>query len=154
MQSSTWIYSLANDIDDTKADQLRSDFDKFTQVWNSHGTPVDGLVRIYYHRFIVIQADPKVVRPSGCSIDSLKHAVARILSEHQLECLDAAYVFYKVGEEINAVHFQKIPQLVADGTLAARTIVFDHSLNQSDDLSKWEMPMEETWLRRFLRVKQ
>lgn len=154
MQSYTWIYSLTDEISSEKVATLRNDFDQFTQEWKSHGTPVDGLIRIFYNRFVVIQSDPGVNRPSGCSIDSLKKAIGQILTQHELKWLDAAYVFFRNSEgNIQHTHFQQIPTKVASGDLLASTTVFDHSLSQSDDMSKWEVPMEDTWLRRYLAVK-
>lgn len=155
MQSYTWIYSLETEVSDTHASQLRIDFDKFVQQWKSHGTPVDGLIRLFYNRFVVIQSDPAVSRPSGCSIDSLKRGIAQILKQHNLSWLEAAYVFYRdANGQIQHMHYQHISSKVSSGELHAETIVFDHSLSQSDDMSKWEVPMNQTWLKRYLRIKQ
>ena len=65
--------------------------------------------------------------------------------------LDASTIFYRDAEgQIQQVHFSKIKALVEQGVVHAATIVFDHSLGQSDDLSQWELPMEQTWMRRHL----
>ena len=48
------------------------------------------------------------------------------------------------------VHFQQVPELVANGTLHEDAIVFDHSLSNSDDLSNWEVSMKNTWMKRYL----
>ncbi|MEM6344488.1 MAG: hypothetical protein AAF927_11435 [Bacteroidota bacterium] len=155
MQSYTWFYSLANALSLEEEQALAADFEHFLAQWKSHGTPVEGLIKIRYGRFIIVQSNPAEARPSGCSIDSLKKSVGTILDKHGLKVLDASYVYYRSGTEINAVHFRELNQLAADGRLEAETIVFDHSLAQSDDLSKWELPLKQTWLKRYLpKVKQ
>ena len=151
MQAYTWFYSLVTPLTASQEAALRADFAAFTQQWQSHGTPVDGLIQVKYKRFIIAQANPTDSRPSGCSIDSLKRGIEQILVRHQLPWLDAAYVFFrKDTDEIEAVHFREIATLVQSGTLKADTTVFDHSLSQSDDLSKWEVPLKQTWLKRHI----
>ena len=148
MQQYTWFYSLKSTLSPETKQALEVDFAQFLNQWKTHGTPVDGLINLQHDRFIIIQSDPGVSRPSGCSIDSLKQNISQIISNHGLEVLDAANVFYRSAEgQIDVTHFSKISALVAKGTLTPETIVFDHSLDQSDDLSKWELPMSQTWFK-------
>ena len=155
MQNYTWFYSLKSSLSPEQEQALEVDFANFLNQWKTHGTPVDGLIALKYGRFIIIQSDPQVSRPSGCSIDSLKRSISQILNAHGHEVLDAAHVYYRdQNQDIQVTHFSKIPSLVASGDLTPETIVFDHSLAQSDDLSKWELPMSQTWLDRYFANKQ
>ncbi|MEZ4847271.1 MAG: hypothetical protein R3B93_01285 [Bacteroidia bacterium] len=97
MQQYTWFYSLKSPLSPEQVAALEVDFAQFLSKWNTHGTPVDGLITLKYNRFIIIQSDPKVARPSGCSIDSLKRAIGEILNAHRLEVVDSAYIFYGMG---------------------------------------------------------
>lgn len=151
MQTYTWIFSLAEPVTDSVASDLNRDFAAFQAQWKSHGTPVTGLITLHHQRFVIIQSKDDESRPSGCSIDGLRRGVTGILQHHNLEWLEGGEVFYRdAAGEIQVVHFQKIQSLVADGRLLPETIVFDHSLSNSDDLSLWEVPMNQTWMKRFL----
>lgn len=151
MQSHTWIFSLAAPISADNRSSLMSAFDVFQAQWQSHGTPVNGLIQVKHDRFVVIQAKADESRPSGCSIDSLRRGVTTILQQHRLTWLEGGEVFYHTeAGEIEMVHFQHIPSLVANGALTADTTVFDHSLSHTDDLDKWEVPMSSTWMKRYL----
>ncbi|MEO1450937.1 MAG: hypothetical protein AAFV07_15515 [Bacteroidota bacterium] len=151
MQRYTWFFTLTEALNPATEQALTADFGRFAAQWQSHGTPVDGLIRIKHSRFVIAQANPGDDRPSGCSIDSLKRGISQILQHHQLPTLDNAYVCYQGADaSVAVVHFQQIPTLVADGTLGADTLVFDHTLSQSDDLNKWEVSLKDTWLARFL----
>ncbi len=155
MQQYTWFFSLEKPLSAEEEAALQSDFDRFTAQWKSHGTPVSGLIQIRYGRFVVVQADPSQARPSGCSIDSLKRGVEELLRRRDIAWLDPAWVFYRRDNgEIDKVMFNQIPALLADGEMHAETLVFDHSLAQSDDLSRWEVPMQQTWLSRYLTTKK
>ena len=151
MQEYTWFYSLKEMPDAAAAARMQAGFDAFLANWKSHGTPVDGLIRFVYNRFIIIQSDPGQGRPSGCSIDSLRRGVEQVLSDCGVEWLDASHIFYRDAQgEIRYAHFSQIKSLVAEGGLHEGAIVFDHSLGQSDDLDQWEKPMAQTWMRRHL----
>lgn len=155
MQLYTWFFPLAQPVGEAQKALLQADLDGFAAQWESHGTPVEGLITLRYDRFVVIQANPGDSRPSGCSIDSLKRGVEAILNGHQLQWLDPAWVFYREGtDQIQAVKFNQIPALLEEGKISPETIVFDNTLNQSDDLSRWEVPLQDTWLRRYLTSKK
>lgn len=151
MQRYTWFFTLTNELDTAAESALAANFARFAAQWQSHGTPVEGLIRIRHGRFVIAQANPADNRPSGCSIDSLKRGITQILQQHQLSTLDNAYISYQTPTGAVAIaHFQQIPALVAAGTLGADTLVFDHTLSQSDDLQKWEVLLKDSWLARFL----
>lgn len=155
MQSYTWFFSLASPLTDAQEAALLRDFQAFTAQWESHGTPVTGLIQVKYKRFVIAQASPNEARPSGCSIDSLRRGIEQILAHHRFAYLDPSQVFFRTeGGTIETVDFRQIPQLVSAGQLQADTMVFDHSLSHTDDLNKWEVPMHTTWLSRYLSVKQ
>ena len=150
MQRYTWIYSLSQPIDDAQTAYLQQAFGAFLGKWNSHGSPIAGEITLAYERFVIIQANPGEDRPSGCSIDSLKRTVEGILQQKGLSWVEASEVFYKVGEEIRSIDFRELASKIQQGILGPETIVFDHTLSQSDDLSKWEVPLKDTWMKRFL----
>lgn len=155
MQQYTWFFSLAQPIDAQQQAQLQADFDAFTAQWKSHGTPVSGLINLRYGQFVVVQASPDEARPSGCSIDSLKRGVEGILQRHALTWLDPAWVFYRDAQgEIKRTLFNQVPALLVSGEMHEDTVVFDHSLSQTDDLARWEVPMRDTWLSRYLTTKK
>ncbi|MDP5170302.1 MAG: hypothetical protein NWR72_08645 [Bacteroidia bacterium] len=151
MQQYTWIFSLLTPVGTSTAEQMTQAFEAFQAQWKTHGTPVQGLIKLHHNQFVVIQAKNDDSRPSGCSIDSLRRAVTSILEQHRLPWAEGGEIFFRnASGDIQMVHFQQIKALVADGTLNEDSIVFDHSLSNSDDLSLWEVPLADTWMKRFL----
>ncbi|TAE47284.1 MAG: hypothetical protein EAZ89_18325 [Bacteroidetes bacterium] len=151
MQQYTWFYSLKSPLLPEQEKALLSDFQRFIQSWKSHGTPVEGEMLIREKRFVIASANPEGDRPSGCSIDNLRRTIETILTRNGIEWLEAGYIFYRQPDgDIVPVHFRDIQSLIHAGQIGADTIVFDHSLDQSDDLGRWEVPMSQTWLRRYL----
>ena len=147
----TWIYTLHADADSALADALQADFDLFLNQWKTHGTPVKGSIQVHHHRFIIVQADPADDRPSGCSIDSMRHAVEAILQKHHQSWLDNGKIAYRAADDsIQAIGFQQIGSLLESGELHPDAIVFDNTLSHTDDLANWELPLKQTWMKRYL----
>lgn len=151
MQQFTWIFSLQHRLTPEVKENLQKDLNQFTSQWKSHGTPVEGLIQIKRDQFVMAQADPSVARPSGCSIDSLRRGVDQILRHHDIPIYEPAFVGYEnEAGETDFVDFRQISQYVKEGKLTPETTIFDNTLSQSDDLTLWEKPMKDTWLKRYL----
>lgn len=148
-----WFYSLTNTLTVAQTDSLSQQFQAFLAQWKSHGTPVTGNIDIKYARFILISLAESSENPSGCSIDSMRHAVEKILKSHEITWLEASTVFFRNKDgEIQNADFRLIPQLVADNILTPDSIVFDNSLSNTGLLEKWEVKMADTWMRRYLNL--
>ncbi|MDX1905841.1 MAG: hypothetical protein SF053_02325 [Bacteroidia bacterium] len=151
MQQYTWIYTLSEPLTDDAATALQEAFDQFTRQWKSHGDLVTGRIELHAHRFVTVQADPAQHRPSGCSIDTMRRTVTEILTQRSLTWLDASWIAWRDKDHhIRTVHYREIAALIRAGEMGPDTLVFDHSLGQSDDLSRWELPLAQTWMARFL----
>jgi hypothetical protein len=151
MQQYTWFYSFEKPFSESIEKELSSAFTQFLQNWKSHGKDIYGSIRIAHRQFVIIQTDDNKERPSGCSIDSMKSATERILQGAGLDWTDAGRIFFRTSSgEIGSTDFRELDKLIQIGTLHADTIVFDHSLGQTDDLSRWEIPLKESWMARFL----
>ncbi|WNJ21065.1 hypothetical protein [Pontibacter sp. G13] len=151
MQSNTWFFSLEQPLTPDQEAALGAALSEFAGQWKSHGASVDGLMQIKHHQFIIARSNPGDDRPSGCSIDSLKRGISSILQQMGFAWADSAQVYYQTTDgQIQSTHFSQIRQKIDTGELTPDTQVFDHSLDQSDDLSKWEAPLKQTWLKRFL----
>ncbi len=151
MQLYTWIFSLESTLTEAQNTQLEQTFQRYLEKWNSHGRPISAQILVRHNRFVLVQADPDENRPSGCSIDSLKRAVSQILEAEGLNSVDASRVFYKDPTgKVASIDFRELPNALKEGTISPETQVFDHSLGQSDDLSRWEVSLQDTWMKRFL----
>ncbi|MDX2284324.1 MAG: hypothetical protein NW241_09185 [Bacteroidia bacterium] len=152
MQQYTWIYSLGQPLDTAAESRLRAGLEAFVQRWKTHGEPVRGAFDVRHGRFVLVQADPQDHRPSGCSIDSMRKAVEETLRAQDLSVLDPGILFYRDAEgAICQLHHRELKSAIETGLLHAGTPVFDHTLGQSDDLSRWEVPLSSTWMARFLK---
>jgi hypothetical protein len=146
---SNWIFQSANKLTPSQQDSIRKSIDAFLEKWNAHGTPVPGTGEIKHDRFILLQAEAGST--SGCSIDSMTREISSLLSREGILRTESGMIFYHAGNgEISAVDFREVENLIASGEIGPETVIFDNTMGQSDDLSKWEVPLKETWLARYL----
>ena len=145
----TWIFQLAEDIPADQQAPLQASLVRLTADWKAHGAPVPGEADIRHDRFVVVQAEPGST--SGCSIDAMTHGVEDLLSQAQLRLLPPNYIFFRHDDgTLDHLDFRDMPEAIRDGRLHAGTIVYDSSLNQTNDLKRWEVKLQDSWLARDL----
>lgn len=146
-----WIFQLKNALSAAEQAPLQQSLDQLTADWKAHGAPVPGQAEIRYDRFVIVQAAPGST--SGCSIDSMTRGVEALLAQRQAEVLSPNYIFYRNAEGALAqVDFREVAAAIAAGTLTADTVIYDSTLGQSHDLSRWEVKLSDSWLSRYLPV--
>lgn len=144
-----WIFQLATSPSTTIKAMLLPQLDAFMETWKAHGAPVPGHARLLHDRFVVVQAEPG--HASGCSIDSMTKGVTEILAQHGLEALGADRIFFREQDgSIAHIDFKEAKAALLSGRMNAQTTVFDSTLGNAHQLEQWEVPLEKTWLKRFL----
>ncbi len=146
----TWIFQLLEPLSLAQVEKINTETATFLNSWKAHGTPVPGSAEIRYNRFVVLKSQEGTA--SGCSIDAMTREVGRILNEAGAKSAESGLIFYRDGGEIKTVDFREVEKLIAGGMLHADTIIFENTLGHTNDLSRWELPLKETWLARFLTV--
>lgn len=147
-----WIFQLASTPDSGQSAILTSGLDHLMQTWKAHGSPVPGTYQVKYDRFLIVQAEPG--HASGCSIDSMNRSVSEILTNANISVLGAERVLFRAHDgSISDIDFKEVKAAIQDGRLNAESIVFDGTLANSNDLAKWEVPLSQTWMARFLTVR-
>ncbi|MBX3103095.1 MAG: hypothetical protein KF690_11345 [Bacteroidetes bacterium] len=140
---SLWIFPLNRPAPDSLEELLRAAL----AGWQAHKQPVQSCVTVVDAYFVIVEA---LSDTSGCGIDWLQKAVTEVLTTQELEVLDAAEVLYQTPQGISRVHFQHVPELLANGTLTAGTVVYDHTCVHRGTLDGFRTPLGQTWLSRYL----
>lgn len=144
-----WIFQLKDSLSSAQQEALAPALTKLVDDWKSHGAMVPGEYGIKYDRFIVVQAEPGST--SGCSIDSMNHGVDAILEQNGLEALPHNNIFFRTAEGgLDYVDFREVRTAIAAGRLGPDTQIFDSSLGQTNDFSRWEIKLADSWMSRFL----
>lgn len=144
-----WIFQLKASATEEQQSQIQGHLDALMASWKAHGTPVPGQAEIRHDRFIVVQATPGAT--SGCSIDSMTHGVEDILRAAGLELLPHGNILYRAADgSIADLNFREVGAAVREGHLQPDTLIFDATLGQVNDLSRFEVLLKDSWMSRYL----
>lgn len=145
----TWIFQLSADLSPEQENAVNAGVKLFLGNWKSHGHPVTGTGGVKHHRFIILQAEEGST--SGCSIDSMTREMEQILSALKLQLLDSAHILYRRPDEsLGQIHFREVKTAIENGILSPETIIFDISMGQTSDLNRFELPLSQSWMGKYL----
>lgn len=151
MSNRVWVYLSDKTFSPEVEGGIKTDIEKFLSDWNAHGTSLSASYAILHRHFIIVRADEEKFSASGCSIDKQLRFVKEAEQKYGLSLLNRLIVAYKDGNEIRVVHSAKIPELLSSGQINENTLVFNIGVgNDAEFASKFEIPLKESWLVKFL----
>jgi hypothetical protein len=148
-----WIFGVSRPLDAQEETRLLNRVDAFIDGWAAHGHPLAAGRAWLEGRFLLVGVDDRVTAPSGCSIDALIRALARLESELDIEVVGNAPVWYRgpsgSPERVSRPAFRK---LAREGAVGLDTPVFDLSLIRLGDFrsGRFEGPARDHWHARLL----
>jgi len=147
-----WVFAAPRPLEPAEAETLLARVDGFLARWAAHGAPVLGARDLRHARFLLVAADERATGVSGCSIDSLFHALAEVEEALGTELRrTASLVLYRDAEgDVRATDRADFRRLAAAGEVGEDTVVFDNTVATVGDLraGKWERPFREAWHAR------
>lgn len=149
--SRVWIYQADREFTQEEIELISAKALLFIDNWTRHGDDLKGSFTIKYSQFLVLAVDEGFNNVSGCSIDSSVHFVQEIEKELNIDLMDKMNISFKDGENINIVKLSDFKKFVEDKKITSNTIVFNNMINTKEDFeTKWEVPANESWHKRFL----
>jgi hypothetical protein len=145
-----WIFAADRPLDARESATLLDIVDRFVAGWAAHGAPVVGGRDWRHDRFLLVGADERATGVSGCSTDTLFHALGAAEQTLGVSLRDASLVFWR--DEHGAIHSAPRPgfrALAAAGSVDGTTVVFDHTIPTVGDLrERWEVRLADSWHAR------
>jgi hypothetical protein len=151
--SKVWVYQSSREFTVEETQAINKLIKQFTANWTSHklAVPADGAV--LYNRFVVLMVDESEAGVGGCSIDSSVRFIKDVQDKYNTDFFDRLSVAYKVGEQVKLASKPEFEEQIAKGEVTDETIVFNNLIaTKADLLSKWEIPLKESWHARVFAV--
>lgn len=145
-----WIFQLESPLSEDQKATLNAGLGVFVRdAWKAHGAPVPGVMEIRHDRFLIIQAEPGST--SGCSIDSMTKTATEAITAVGARKLESNFVVFQSPDgKISHIDFREIPQALADGRLSPDSTIFNAALQPGEPLENFEIPLHQSWMKRFL----
>lgn len=144
-----WVYGAQRALTEREADALGNHMDGFIREWRSHGREVEPFWTLVHSQFLVIGVDETAMKISGCSIDSMFHAVEAFGVTSGLDFSRSGnHVFYRDSDgNVHRVDRVKFSELARQGAINTETRVFDNTVSTLGALQAgmWEVPLGNSW---------
>jgi hypothetical protein len=150
-----WVFAASRPLAEAESGSLLRGVDGFIEQWAAHGAPVRGARDWRHERFLLVGADERATGVSGCSIDSLFHALAAAEAATGVTLRDSSLVFYRdAAGEVRSVSRPDFRRMAAAGEVAEDTVVFDNTVTTAGDVraGRWETRLRDAWHARAFPI--
>ena len=150
-----WVFAASRPLAEAESASLLRGVDGFIDGWAAHGAPVRGARDWRHDRFLLVGADERATGVSGCSIDSLFHALAAAEAATGVTLRDSSLVFYRdAAGEVRSVPRPDFRRMAAGGEVAEDTVVFDNTVTTAGDVraGRWETRLRDAWHARAFPI--
>jgi hypothetical protein len=150
-----WVFAASRPLSEAESAPLLRGVDGFIDGWAAHGSPVRGARDWRHERFLLVGADERATGVSGCSIDSLFHALAAAEADTGVRLRDSSLVFFRdPAGEIRTVPRPEFRRLAAAGEVTGDTPVFDNTVTTAGDIrsGRWETRLRDAWHARAFPI--
>lgn len=152
----TWVFGADHDLDESAADLLLRDVDRFLAQWHAHGAPLTAARDWKYGRFLTIGVDQSTAGASGCSIDGLFRSLKALEPRLGASLVTSGLIFYRDGKgRIQAVNRDRFTELSAEGKIGPETQVFDPTVTMLGEWrARFELNAGDSWHAKLLGKNQ
>ena len=154
--SRVWVFGADQDLDDSSADLLLPDVDRFLSQWQAHGSPLTAARDWKYRRFLTVAVDQSTAGASGCSIDGLFRSLKSLEPKLGASMVTSGLIFYRDQKgAVQSVDRDRFTELSVDGKIGQTTRVFDPTVTTLGEWrARFELNAEDSWHGKLLRKKQ
>lgn len=147
------IFGSEQELDNVKVEFIKTEFDKFISMWNSHGVAVRARYEILLNRFLIIYINENQT-VSGCSIDSLTHVVKGIDVALKTNFINTSdNIFYKNSDNsVSSISRFGFINKVNSNEVNQETIVYDTLLDHEFELSRFEKKIKDSWHSKLFNL--
>ena len=149
--SRVWVFQSNQKLKKEIQASIDSELKAFIEKWSTHGSQMHASHVLMHDCFVIIAADEGKQMASGCSIDSFTGLFKAFGSQYGISFFDRFSVAYKQGEEVRVCSLDHFKSKIGLGEIKASTLVYNNLIASKSDLSDaWELPLEQSWQKRYL----
>jgi hypothetical protein len=146
-----WIYPSSRKFYSNEIEVIEESVKKFIENWKSEDENFKASYKFLYNRFIVLFADDNLSQLKNRDIDASVSFIIELQNEYKVALLDKMNVCFKQGDFVQYKDLKDFKKLLRNKAVTSKTIIFDNLITTKQDFEGfWEVPIEESWYRRFL----
>ena len=146
-----WVFPSSRKFYPQEISELKTSIETFLNEWSSNEEGFNCAFQLKYDRFIIISVDDSEKKLSLKAHDKLSAFILSLEAKYEILLLDKINVCYKQGEFVQYKELKDFKKLLKNKAITAKSIIFDNLITTKIDFeNNWEIPIEESWYRRFL----
>src|SRR5689334_11077622 len=151
MNEKVWIYTFSKVLNSEQLADFKNRCHNFVSTWTAHDVSLDASFEIYKNRLLIFKVNEDKYNASGCSIDKQLRFVKEMEQVFSIELLNRLLVAYVENEEIKVVKQSDIKDLLAADKINENTLIFNNTITHVSELeNNWKLPLDKTWLAKYL----
>ena len=151
LESRVWVFQSNRFLAAEEQDSIDAHLKSYIEQWSTHGAQMHASHLLLHYCFVVIAADEQKQAASGCSIDSFTALFKKFGEQYNLSFFDRFSVAHKSNSEVVVSALDDFKMLINEGLVTENTIVFNNLIALKEELlNKWELPLKESWQKRYL----
>lgn len=146
-----WIYPSSRKFYPSEVAGITRKIKGFLENWKSEEEGFKVSYKFLYNRFIVFFTDTEKVALTNADIDIAVSFILTLQQEYEVALLDKMNPCFKQGEFVQYKDLKDFKKLLKNKAVTAKSILFDNLITTKMDFeNNWELPLEDSWYRRFL----
>lgn len=146
-----WIYQSNRKLTEVEMDLIQKKLTAFCEQWAAHGAPIKSSIKIFHDQFIVLAADESFNAASGCSIDSTVRVFQELEAKIGCTLFDRTQIAFLENGTVKLYSQKRLKELFSSGILNKSSLAFNNVVAVKSDIrDKWLVPVENSWMSRFL----
>ena len=153
--SRVWVYQASRLFTISEALEMEEMMNEFVDRWQSHGARVKGYANLLFGQFVVLMADETQAGVSGCSTDSSVQLIKDLEQRFGVNMFDRLNLAFVVKDNIQLLPMSQLTYAIENKFINGDTIFFNNVvLNKQELLTRWMIPLKESWLAKKIKVVQ
>ena len=138
-----FIFPYSAELQPGETQVLLSAMQRFLSQWNTHGTALQAQARFEEQRFLIVEVDPQLALPSGCSKDKLYHFIVNENKKQGFELDPAGFFYAKKEDQILTCTKAQLLQIWQEGDNVVDYQLFPTWITSVDAYeSSWGKPLK------------
>lgn len=150
--SRIWLYQADRNLSESEVTQVKNVLSNFCEQWVAHQQPMHTSFDILHNRFIVLAADEEKCMASGCSIDSSVAVIRKLGNLLAVDFFKRTDIAFMKNDIVDSLPLPIFKKQLANGTLSSSLEVFNTLAERKSQLTDLLIPVEKSWLSRFIPV--
>ena len=150
-----WVYQIGKMITQKEKVFISKSLESFCEKWTSHNNSVKSSYVIDFDSFIILFADQRINKVSGCAIDEKSRVIRQIGNNLKIKILPYINTGVFINNKLVFLSKEEIISKLNSKEINGNSDIINITIKSKKDYEeKWILKIKESWIKNFLTQKQ